>query len=109
MEKSSEDIRDCTVTFTESVIAIMCSYSSDSTAIGFQVIVQMEQHAETGVLLINRTTEHLSSGPVTIQVEDKNGKYRVAVFPLKREGGIVNATVEYTQELSTGGMLLTIN
>ena len=96
--------------FTGGVISIMCSYFSDSTAIGFQVIVQMEQHAETGVLLINRTTEHLSSGPVTIQLEeDKNGTYRVAVFPLKREGGIVNATVEYTQELSTGSMLSIVN
>ena len=100
----SKDIKDCTVTLTGDVISATCSYSSDSAATGFQMIVQMK-NTKADILLINQTTKYFSTGPVTVQVEDENGTYHVSILPLLREKGIVNATVAYTQELPTSGML----
>ena len=100
----SKDIKDCIVTLTRDVISATCSYSSDSAATGFQMVVQMKS-SKADVLLINQTTKYFPTGPVTVQVEDENGTYYVSIFPLLGEKGIVNATVAYTQELPTSGML----
>ena len=97
----SKDIKDCAVTLTGDVISATCSYSSDSAATGFQMVVQMK-NTKADVLLINQTMKYF---PVTVQVEDENGTYYVSIFPLLGEKGIVNATVAYTQELPTSGML----
>ena len=81
----------------DDVISAMCSYSGGSSVTGFQMIVQLNNVTEVHKLHINSTTEHLSPGPVTEQVEE-SGSYHVAIFPVMREG-IVNTTIAYSQVL----------
>ena len=95
---SSREI-DCSVTYMNDVISAMCSYSGGSSVTGFQIIVQLNNVDEVHKLYINSTTEHLSPGPVTVQVEE-SGIYHVAIFPLKGERGIVNTTIVYSKMLS---------
>ena len=75
----------------------MCSYSGGSSVTGFQIIVQLNNVDEVHKLYINSTTEHLFPGPVTVQVEE-SGTYHVAIFPIMGERGIMNKSVEYSQE-----------
>ena len=100
----SKDIKDCTVALNVDVVSATCSYSSDSPATGFQMVVQMK-NTKADLLLINRTTKSFSTGPITVQVGDENGTYHVSILPLLGEKGIVNATVAYTQELPTSSIL----
>ena len=95
---SSREI-DCSVTYVDDVISAMCSYTGGSSVTGFQIIVQLNGLYEVHKLYINGTTEHLSPGPVTVQVEE-SGIYHVAIFPLSGESGIVNTTIVYSQVLS---------
>ena len=83
------------MTYVDDVISAMCSYSGGSSVTGFQIIVQLNNITEVHRLHINSTTEHLSPGPVTVQVKG-NGTYHVAIF--MREG-IVNTTIGYSQVL----------
>ena len=102
--KSTRESENCSVTYVDDVISAMCSYSgnnSSSIVTGFQIIVQMNGLYEFNKFYINGTTEHLSPGPVTVQVEE-NGTYHVAIFPLMGERGIVNTTIMYSQVLSQG-------
>ena len=101
---SSRETEDCSVTSLGGVISTMCSFSRSSVT-GFQMIVQIDNITEVHKLLINDTTGHLSTGPVTVQVEE-NGTYHVAIFPIMGEKGIVNGTLVYSQVLSVNGMLL---
>ena len=86
------------------VISAMCSYSGTSSVTGFQIVVQSNNVDEVHKLHINGTTEHMSPGPVTVQVEE-NGTYHVAIFPLRGEKGIVNTTTVYSQVLPITGVL----
>ena len=83
----------------DDVISTMCSYSGDSSVTGFQIIVQLNNVTEVHKLHINCTTEHLSPGPVTVQVEE-SGSYHVAFFPIMGERGIVDTTIAYSEVLS---------
>ena len=83
----------------DDVISAMCSYSNDSSVTGFQIIVQLNDIDEVYKLHINCTNEHLSPGPVTVQVEE-NGTYNVAIFPIMGENGIVDTTIVYSEMLS---------
>ena len=85
----------------DDVISAMCSYSGGSSVTGFQIIVQLNNVTEVHKLHINCTTERLSPGPVTVQVEE-NGTYHVAIFPIMEERGIVNTTIAYSQLSVTG-------
>ena len=89
----------------DDVISAMCSYYNGSSVTGFQIIVQLNNVDEVHKLHINSTTEHLSPGPVTVQVE--NGIYHVAIFPLMGKRGIVNTTIAYSQTLSNIGVYIT--
>ena len=88
----------------DDVISAMCSYSGGSSVTGFQIIVQLNNVTEVHKLHINSTTEHLSPGPVTVQVKE-NGTYHVAIFPIMGETGIVNTAIAYSQVLPLNGML----
>ena len=90
---------DCSVTYVDDVISAMCSYSGGSSVTGFQMIVQLNNVGEVYKLHINSTTEHLSPGPVTVQVEE-NRTYHVAILSLMGERGIVNTNIVYSQVLS---------
>ena len=92
---------ECNVDYTGGVILTLCSYSG-SNATGFQMIVLKD--AKAGVILTNTTTEHLSPGPVTVQV-NASGTYHVSIFPIMGEKGIVDTTATYLQ--SVNGMLHT--
>ena len=83
----------------DDVISAMCSYSGSSSVTGFQMIVQFNNVDEVHKLHINGTTEHLSPGPVTVQVEE-SGSYHVAIFPIMGERGIVDTTIAYSEVLS---------
>ena len=96
---SSRESENCSVTYVDDVISAMCSYSGGSSVTGFQIIVQLNNVTEVHKLHINCTTEHLSPGPVTVQVKE-NRTYHVAIFPLMGERGIVNTTIMYSQVLS---------
>ena len=91
----------------DDVISAMCSYSGDSSVTGFQIIVQLNNVDEVHKLHINSTTEHLSPGPVKVQVEE-SGSYHVAIFPIMGEMGIVDTTIAYSQVLSPNiqGMII---
>ena len=88
----------------DDVISAMCSYSGSSSVTGFEMIIQLNNVDEVHKLYINGTTEHLSPGPVTVQVEE-SGIYHVAIFPLMGEKGIVNTTKAYSQVLPITGAL----
>ena len=90
----------------DDVISAMCSYSGGSSVTGFQMIVQMNNVDEVHKLHINCTTEHLSPGPVTAQVEE-NGTYKVAIFPIMGERGIVDTTIVYSEVFSVTSMFHT--
>ena len=90
---------DCSVTYVDDVISAMCSYSGGSSVTGFQIIVQLNNVDEVHKLHINGTTEHLSPGPVTVQVKE-NGTYHVAIFPIMGEMGIVDTTIVCSEVLS---------
>ena len=92
------------MTYVDDVISAMCSYSGGSSVTGFQIIVQLNNVDEVHKLHINSTTEHLSPGPVTAQVEE-SGIYHVAIFPLMGEKGTVNTTIAYSQVLPITGMI----
>ena len=83
---TSEDIENCTVTYSRSVILAMCCYPWFSTETGFQVIVQLDNITEVNKLLINRTTGHRQLTPVTVEVEE-NSTYHVTILSL--EGNVV--------------------
>ena len=83
----------------DDVISAMCFYSGSSSVTGFKIIVQLNNIDEVHKLHINGTTQHLSPGPVTVQVE-KSGSYHVAIFPIMRERGIVDTTIAYSEVLS---------
>ena len=100
---SSRETEDCSVTSLGGIISAMCSFSRSSVT-GFQMIVQMDNITEVHKLLINDTTGHLSTGPVTVQVEE-NKTYHVAIFLIMGEKGIVNGTLVYSRVLSVNGML----
>ena len=85
--------------YVDDVISTMCFYSGGSSVTGFQVIVQLNNVDEVHKLHINGTTEHLSPGPVTVQVEE-SGSYHVAIFPIMGEMGIVDTTIAYSEVLS---------
>ena len=103
---SSKETEDCSVTSLDGTISAMCSLSKSSVT-GFQIIVQLNNVDEVHKLLIYGTTEHLSTGPVTVRVEE-SGTYHVVIFPIMGEKGIVNTTIAYSQVLSVNGMLLII-
>ena len=100
---SSREIEDCSVTYVDDVISAMCSYSGGSSVTGFQIIVQLNNVTEVHKLHINGTTEHLSPGPVTVQVEE-NGTYQIAIFPIMSNRGIINTTIAYSRVLPDTGM-----
>ena len=83
----------------DDIISAMCSYSGGSSVTGFQIIVQLNNVDEVHKLHINGTTEHLSPGPVTVQVEE-SGTYYVVIFPIMGERGIVDTTIAYSEVLS---------
>ena len=86
----------------DDVISVMCSYSSGPSVTGFQIIVQLNNVTEVHKLYVNSTTEHLSPGPVTVQVEE-SGTYHVAIFPIMGKRGIVDTTIAYSEVLSVTG------
>ena len=91
---------ECTVKDSAGVISAVCDYSGNNSSVtGFQIIVQLNNADEVHKLYINGTTEHLSPGSVTVQVEE-NGTYHVAIFPIMGERGIVDTTIVYSQEIS---------
>ena len=100
-DSSDQVIReiDCSVTYVDDVISVICSYSGGSSVTGFQIIVQLNNIDEVHKLIINGTIEPLSPGPVTVRVEE-SGIYHVAIFPLMGERSIVNTTIVYSQMLS---------
>ena len=90
----------------DDVISVMCSYSNDSSVIGFEMIVQLNNNIdEVHKLYINGTTEHLSLGPVIVRVEE-NGTYQVAIFPNLSKSGIMNTNMVHSQLLSATGMYI---
>ena len=93
-QSTSSELQYCSVTYVDDVISALCFYSGGSSVTGFQIIVQLNNVTEVHKLLINCTTEHLSPGPVTVQVNE-SGSYHVAIFPVMGERGITNTSVEH--------------
>ena len=100
---SSEFVRDCSVIYVDDVISAMCYYSGASSVTGFQMIVQLNNVADVHKLFINGTTQHMSPGLVTVQV-NKSATYHVAIFPVVKEVGIVDTIIAHSQVLSPYGM-----
>ena len=85
----------------DNVISAMCSYSNGFSVTGFLMIVQLINVMDVHKLLINSTTEHLSPGPVTVQVNE-NEIYHVAIFPIRAGTGIVDTIIAHSQGIPQG-------
>ena len=93
--------------YVDDVISTTCFYSVCSSVTGFQIIVHLNNVNEVHKLHINSTTEHLSTGPVTVRVEE-NKTYQVAIFPIMSNRGMI-ATIAYSEVLSPTGMYVNIS
>ena len=98
-QSTSSVLQNCSVTYVDDVISVMCSYSGGLSVTGFQIIVQLNDVDEVHKLHINCTTEHLSPGTVTVQMEE-SGSYHVVIFPIMGERGIVDTTIAYSEVFS---------
>ena len=88
---------NCHTSFTNFVIMAHC-VKSNSSATGFQMIVQLGNPDKAHKLYINSTTE--SPFQVTITVEE-SGMYHITIFAIRGQEGIVNSNAEYSM-----GMLI---
>ena len=60
------------------------------------MIAYMSSSRDVNRLYVNQTTNLQTSTSVTVE---ENGLYQVAIFPIKRDGGIAGSDVEYTQRI----------
>ena len=65
------------------------------------MIVQLNNITAIHKLLVNRTTGHLSPGPVTVQVKE-NEIYHVAIFPIRTGTGIADTIIAHLQGIPQG-------
>ena len=78
-----------------------CTYTESVT--GFQMIAYLSASREVNKLYVNQTTNRQTSISVTVE---ENGMYQVAIFPIRRNGGIAGSDVEYTERIMIpAGML----
>ncbi len=75
---------------------VECSYASDSTATGFQMIVHQNDLNNMHRLHANKTTDRQT--PASVAVEE-NGLYLVTIFAIRGERGMVDSGVEYNMHL----------
>lgn len=73
-----------------------CTYPSNSTATGFQLIAQPSNSSRVHKLSVTQTRDRQS--PATIQV-DESGTYQVTIFPIREGTGILYTNVEYTEKV----------
>lgn len=89
-------IEDCEVSTSGDHIAVMCTYFSNSTATGFQIIAHLNDIDKAHILHSNRTMDRHTPG--IVQVEE-NGLYQVTILAITGGLGILESTVEYSEEL----------
>ena len=82
----------CNISGSFHQINVVCTYSANSMATGFLVIMQQNSLNEVHKLYTNQTTHQQNT--VSIEVE-KNGLYLVSVIPILEGTGITNSRVEY--------------
>ena len=98
---SNSLLESCHVMLVLDSITVECTYSESVT--GFQMIAYLSASREVNKLYVNQTTNRQTSISVTVE---ENGMYQVAIFPIKRDGGIAGSAVEYTQRIMIpAGML----
>ena len=97
-------LKNCTSTVSSGRIIVECTYPSDSTATGFQVIAQLSSFSEVNRLYVNKTTDRQT--PVSVLVEE-NGLYQVTVFAIRGGRGIVGTNVEYMEMVMVGDVVPT--
>ncbi len=95
IEPSVSLIESCHTNVSTHLIQVDCSYG-DSTATGFQMIVQLSNSSEVHRLYVNKTTDRQTSESVVVE---ENGLYQVTVFAIRRTRGIVNSAVEFSERL----------
>ena len=84
----------CTVTTVQRCIDVACSYSSDSGATGFQVIVQRQNQGDK--LYVSQTDQMLAS----VMVEE-SGMYLVIVLAIEGAAGITtDSAAEYAETVN---------
>ena len=87
----------CHLTALAGHINVSCSYLSNSTATGFQVIAQRSSISETYKLYTGKTTDRVN--PVTVQV-GSNGDYEVSIFAITGDMGMLLSNVEYREHIT---------
>lgn len=98
----SSHLRNCAINTSLFRISVVCLYSSNSVATGFQIMAQLQESSQVHKLYVNQTSSLL---PNTTSVEvEENGLYQVAIFAIREAVGIVGSEVEHLEEvLATEG------
>ncbi len=81
---------------------VKCTYHSNSTATGFQLIVHNKLNAR---ILTNQTTDRQT--PASVEVEE-NGLYQVIIFPIRGRSGIVMSNAEFMYQLMVNVVQTTV-
>ena len=86
------DLASCAISTMFNRIVVTCSYPNDSIATGFEVIALLMNSDK--VYAAHQTTDCQTEASVLVE---EFGLYLVAIFPTRRETGIVDLPVEYTK------------
>ena len=97
VRESSPAIDTCDITNDLLQITVKCTFLKNSMATGLQVIAQ--QNGSNGIrkLYADYTTDRET--PATIVVNEDGYMYLVSVFAIREGRGIVDSSVEYTEQL----------
>ena len=85
-------LESCTLDSSSGLVMAECDYDDAAFIDGYLVLAQNNDMSKVRKLYINQTTN--VSSPVTILVEE-SGEYKVSVFPIMEETGILFSSVEY--------------
>ena len=83
---------------TPSLITVECTYSVNTTAIGFQVIAQLGVRERVHRLYVNQTLPNDTS--TSVEVEE-SGEYLVSILSIIEGSGITGSNVEYRELVTT--------
>lgn len=89
------DLENCRISKTDlASVEVECAFRSDSTATGFEVIIQNSNRTEVSKLHVGQAINRQDR--VSFEVE-MDQKYQVSIFAIREGAGILDTNVEYRQ------------
>ena len=92
-EPTRSDLRNCRMNVTLTSVVVDCDYHRDSSATGFQVIIQQGNIAEIDKIYVGQATDRQSRVSVEIG-KDEQYALKVSVIATQEETGILDSTME---------------